>query len=1192
MPMDQAELNSDQVLRRDIQWETYMTTKLITGTSLQLLRRYDKKTEIERASLLENDGPSYIRVFISILRDIQKEDTVEYVLALIDEMLTADPKRAKLFHDKSLADEDIYEPFLRLLWKGSWFIQEKSSKILTLVVRRNHLRSSDVLKGLVEWLCIQLKKPSHPSRSIPASVTCLSTLLKEPIIRSSFVQADGVKLLVPLISPASTQQSIQLLYETCLCVWLLSYYEPAIEYLATSRALPRLLEVVKGSTKEKVVRLIVLTFKNLLVKGTFGAQMVDLGLPQIVQSLKAQAWSDEDLLDALNHLEEALKDNIKRLSSFDKYKQEVLLGHLDWSPMHKDPNFWRDNITNFEENDFQTLRVLLTILDTSSDPRALAVACYDLSQFIQYHPAGRVIVTDLKAKERVMKLMNHENAEVTKNALLCLYVRMDVATTTREMDQDLAITHGEEPYNRQSPRISGSMLGLLEEVVKVGQVMGYKMEGCLAQKAKKDWVKELCIKNKVNFLTVQETKMEKMDDLCVKQCWGNLAFDHNHSEAVGILGMTGKKMADCSLLVYAPQEGKEKQNLWDFLHYEIVKWNGDVIIMGDFNEEDACGFYLGVYKNASKMSKLDRFLVSESVLSDYPNINAITLERYLSDHRPILLKENCYDYGPTPFRFYHHWFEIDGFSAFVEKTWKDCPCVGNNAISILMNKLKFLKNHIRIWNKTNMGCRRNARILCKKKLETIDADIDNGQGNDELNKSRLEIIQQLQNLDNLDAMEMAQKAKIKWAVEGDENTGFFHEFFDHFANRFRKPGKSTASLLADFPNQISFEQRSYLESDVTNEEIKKAEVFEAVRGKKKHPNFIIQSDFEKAFMIRFVWDFLADVRVDSDRVSHAAAKLGCLLLKTPFVYLGSYVGGDMNRLQSWDDMVERVRRRLSTWKMKMLSIGGRLTLLKSFFNGHEISSRKPSWVQWKTVLAPKANGGLGISSLFALNRGLLFKWVWRFLAHDSTLWSRVVKAIHGDDGNIDGAPDKNDLGNGLMTKFWEEGWLDGYKLKDRFPRAYALDNCKSISVGHKLLHLNLTNSFRRSPRGGDGVEETQVEELKALIQNVELNQGKDKWKWSGNKSGEYSVSSARYLIDTKLLPKGNMVTRWIRYVPIKVNILAWKVMSNSLPTRFNISRRGIDIESLSCVNCETGIETVNHLFFSCDLAMRIFPIKC
>ncbi|KZV20320.1 V-type proton ATPase subunit H [Dorcoceras hygrometricum] len=451
-----------------------MTTKLISGTGLQLLRRYDKKPESYKAQLLDDDGPAYIRCFVSILRDIFKEETVEYVLALIDEMLLANPKRARLFHDKSLAGEDIYDPFLRqLLWKGNWFIQEKSCKILSFIVSgrpkgqdnviahsaaksKNEFTSiNDVLKGLVDWLWIVkerrqitgntisvgegrwlgkgktaykghvpglmgLKNQSHTGRSIPVAINCLSTLLKEPAVRSSFVQADGVKLLIPLISPESTQQSIQLLYETCLCVWLLSYYEPATDYLATTKCLPRLIDVAKGSTKEKVVRLVVLILKNLLHKGSFGAQMVDLGLPQLVQSLKAQAWSDEDLLEALNQLEEGLKDNIKKLSSFDRYKQEVLLGHLDWSPMHKDPIFWRDNITNFEEHDFQILRVLITILDTSTDPRTLAVACYDLSQFIQYHQAGRIIVTDLKAKDRVMKLMNHENAEVTKNALLCI----------------------------------------------------------------------------------------------------------------------------------------------------------------------------------------------------------------------------------------------------------------------------------------------------------------------------------------------------------------------------------------------------------------------------------------------------------------------------------------------------------------------------------------------------------------------------------------------------------------------------------------------------------------------------------------------------------------------------------------------------------------------------------------------------
>jgi len=42
------------------------------------------------------DGPSYVRVFVRVLRDIFKEDTVEYVLALIDEMLAG--KLLKLVH--------------------------------------------------------------------------------------------------------------------------------------------------------------------------------------------------------------------------------------------------------------------------------------------------------------------------------------------------------------------------------------------------------------------------------------------------------------------------------------------------------------------------------------------------------------------------------------------------------------------------------------------------------------------------------------------------------------------------------------------------------------------------------------------------------------------------------------------------------------------------------------------------------------------------------------------------------------------------------------------------------------------------------------------------------------------------------------------------------------------------------------
>lgn len=50
MTIENAELTTEQVLRRDILWETYMTTKLISGTDLQLLKRYDKMAESYNAS--------------------------------------------------------------------------------------------------------------------------------------------------------------------------------------------------------------------------------------------------------------------------------------------------------------------------------------------------------------------------------------------------------------------------------------------------------------------------------------------------------------------------------------------------------------------------------------------------------------------------------------------------------------------------------------------------------------------------------------------------------------------------------------------------------------------------------------------------------------------------------------------------------------------------------------------------------------------------------------------------------------------------------------------------------------------------------------------------------------------------------------------------------------------------------------
>ncbi|GJZ34170.1 RNA-directed DNA polymerase, eukaryota, reverse transcriptase zinc-binding domain protein, partial [Tanacetum coccineum] len=269
------------------------------------------------------------------------------------------------------------------------------------------------------------------------------------------------------------------------------------------------------------------------------------------------------------------------------------------------------------------------------------------------------------------------------------------------------------------------------------------------------------------------------------------------------------------------------------------------------------------------------------------------------------------------------------------------------------------------------------------------------------------------------------------------------------------------------------------------------------------------------------------------------------------------------------------------------------------------------WVNWKSVLSSKDNGGLGVSSLYALNRALLFKWIWRFHTQDSSLWVKVIKAIYGTDGNMDRLGNIGykscwlnivqevnilktkgidlrshmcfKLGNGEKARFWDQRWLEGDVLKIRFPRVYALEQCKDITVGSKFKLHSLDYSFRRSPRGG--VEQEQYQNLIMLMHDVRLLPMEDRWRWKLNGSGDFSVASVRRLIDDMLLPK-DIKTRWVRYVPIKVNVIAWKVKSDSLPTRFSISRRGIPIESIKCAVCDTSVETSSHLFFSCYMVRQ------
>lgn len=97
------------------------------------------------------------------------------------------------------------------------------------------------------------------------------------------------------------------------------------------------------------------------------------------------------------------------------------------------------------------------------------------------------------------------------------------------------------------------------------------------------------------------------------------------------------------------------------------------------------------------MSKLDRFLLSESFIVDWKIIGQIIGKTDISDHCPIWLKACNEDWCPKPFKFNNNWLKHPDFQLFIKKKWQSFKVKGLGDF-VLKEKLRLLKISFRKWN--------------------------------------------------------------------------------------------------------------------------------------------------------------------------------------------------------------------------------------------------------------------------------------------------------------------------------------------------------------------------------------------------------------------------------------------------------------------------------------------------------------
>ena len=367
-------------------------------------------------------------------------------------------------------------------------------------------------------------------------------------------------------------------------------------------------------------------------------------------------------------------------------------------------------------------------------------------------------------------------------------------------------------------------------------IISYNIRG-LGRGVKWAAIRRLIRKQNVDMICLQETKKEVIDKVVCQSLWGEAEVcwemqpaTHTaggilclwsertfklHSRVVGngYILLTGEYLKEAQTVnivaVYSPCDIQNKRILWDQIKQLKNTQSGDLwCVMGDFNSIRDSSERFGICQrepkinsiqefnewiedlevveapwtgrsftwfrpNGSSRSKIDRFLLSPEWLDTWPASIQSTLSRNFSDHCPIILRSTTIDWGPKPFRVLDCWLSDPSFKETVKNCWLSSQLPGWGGF-VLKEKIKILKQKLKIWNKESYGDTLKKVIKIEEELNKLEEETTNRQLSVEEVSKRKQLQEALWVAAHAHESLLRQKARIRWIKLGDCNSRYFH----------------------------------------------------------------------------------------------------------------------------------------------------------------------------------------------------------------------------------------------------------------------------------------------------------------------------------------------------------------------------------------------------------------------------------